>query len=98
LTHSGNGAACQTAISQAGVHGIGPRLTAALAYSAGGHHVSCRDLFGMPPSLSMFAHLGGRVSSAPSAVRAGPVKYVEGTVWLLAGRLCPMCGTWDYGA
>jgi transposase len=103
-TCTGCGAVSHAAIPHAlKAHGIGPRLTAALAYLAGGHHVSCRgpeelarDLFEVPLALGTVAHLRGQVSAALApahaealaAVRAAPVKHVDETGWELAGRLC----------
>ncbi len=84
-------------------HSVGPRLTAALAYLAGGHHVSCRgleevarDVFEVPLALGTVAGLRRQVSAALApahaealaAVRAAPVKHVDETGWKLAGRLC----------
>jgi transposase len=84
-------------------HAFGPRLTAALAYLAGGRHDSKRGveetvetLFGVPIALGSIARAEQEVSAAlapahaevAAAVRQAPVKHADETSWKQAGRLC----------
>lgn len=83
-------------------HGVGPRLTAVLAYLTGRYRLSKRDaaelvgdLLGVPLSLGTVAHLEQEVSqalagahaAAGQAVQAAPVKYADETGWKRAGQL-----------
>jgi transposase len=84
-------------------HGIGPRLSATLAYLAGGHRVSKRgleeiteDVFDVPIALGTVANLEAETTAALAAphgealqaVRDAAVKNVDETGWKLAGNLC----------
>jgi transposase len=84
-------------------HGIGPRLSATLAYLAGSHRVSKRgleeiteDVFDIPIALGTVANLEAETTvalagphvEALQAVRDAAVKNVDETSWKLAGDLC----------
>jgi len=84
-------------------HSCGPRLTAAMSYLAGCHHVGKRgveeiveDIFDAPMSLGTVAALEQEVSTAlqsahqeaVEAVRQAPIKNVDETGWKQAGRKC----------
>ena len=84
-------------------HSVGPRLTATLAYLAGGHRVSKRgleeiteDVFDAPIALGTVANLEAETTAALAAphvealqaVRDAAFKNVDETSWKLAGDLC----------
>lgn len=84
-------------------HGVGSRLTAALAYFTGCHGLSKRAaeeiaeaVFAAPVALGTVSNLEAEVSAALAgphrqalqAVRAAPVKHADETSWKRAGRLC----------
>lgn len=84
-------------------HGVGPRLTATLAYFTGCHGVSKRGVeeiaaavFDAPVALGTVANLEQEMSAALAAphqealaaVRAAAVKHADETSWKLRGRLC----------
>jgi transposase len=84
-------------------HGVGPRLSATLAYLAGSHRVSKRgleeiteDVFDAPIALGTVANLEAQTTAALAAphaealqaVRDAAVKNVDETSWKLAGKLC----------
>jgi transposase len=82
-------------------HTQGPRLTAAMAYLSGRHHVSKRglveiatDLFGVPLGLGTVSNLEQQMSQAlahahveiQQAVQEAPVKHVDETGWKRGGQ------------
>jgi transposase len=84
-------------------HGLGPRLTAVMAYLSGARHDRKRGVeevvetvFGVPTSLGTVVHLEQEVSAAlapahaeaAAAVQAAPVKHADETGGKQAGRLC----------
>lgn len=89
-------------------HGVGPALTATLAYLTGCHGLSKRAaeevsdaVFGAPVALGTVPRLEAEVAAAlapayreaEAAVRAAPVKYGDETGWKRAGKL-----RWLWGA
>jgi transposase len=84
-------------------HVTGPKLTAALSYLSGRHHLSKRAVeelaeavFDVPLALGTVAALERETSQAlagahaevAQAVRAAPAKNADETSWKLSGKLC----------
>jgi transposase len=86
-------------------HGLGPQLTAAIAFLSGRCHASKRvieeivqSLFGVPLSLGSVSNAEQEVAAAleqpyaaaQAAVQQAPVKNADETGWARAGLLCWM--------
>jgi transposase len=109
--HQGHGRACVLCghVTWAAIppqvlaHGLGPNLTAAIAFLSGRCHASKRliaemvqTLFGVPLSLGGVVNAQQEVAAAleqpyaqvEATVQEAQVKYADETGWALAGKLC----------